>query len=580
MLKKLMASLALLVLPVSLMALQSSMDVAPEASTGFKPKTAVTAEHFMISAANPLAVETGYKILKAGGSAVDAMIATQTVLGLTELQSSGLGGGGFLVYYDAKQGKLTTYDGRETAPLAATPELFQDKNGKPLAFFDAVVGGLSVATPGTVKLMGDLHTRYGKKPWAELLEPAKVLAEKGFAVSPRLAELIKLDQARLKTYPDTRRYFFDDKGKPLTEGTIIKNPAYANTLEILQKQGAEAFYQGAIGKEIAVKVQHAKGNPGLLSKEDFTAYRTKERPVVCSPYREYDICGMGPPSSGVLTVNQILGIIENAGIENYPKESPQAWQIIGDATRLAFADRNRYIADTDYVPMPQGLLDKDYLAHRAKLIKKGTALEQVSPGQPRWDKPIALADDQSLELPSTTHISIVDQEGNMISMTSSIENGFGSRMMSNGFLLNNQLTDFSFVAVENGIPVANRVEPGKRPRSSMSPIIVMKNNRPYMVIGSPGGARIIGYVANTLIRHLEWGVPVQQAINSPNVQNRSGVYELEAGSNAESLQAPLEKMGFSVNVRDMNSGLQAILIKDGKLIGASDPRREGIAMGQ
>ncbi len=333
MLKKLMASLALLVLPVSLMALQSSMDVAPEASTGFKPKTAVTAEHFMISAANPLAVETGYKILKAGGSAVDAMIATQTVLGLTELQSSGLGGGGFLVYYDAKQGKLTTYDGRETAPLAATPELFQDKNGKPLAFFDAVVGGLSVATPGTVKLMGDLHTRYGKKPWAELLEPAKVLAEKGFAVSPRLAELIKLDQARLKTYPDTRRYFFDDKGKPLTEGTIIKNPAYANTLEILQKQGAEAFYQGAIAKEIAVKVQHAKGNPGLLSKEDFTAYRTKERPVVCSPYREYDICGMGPPSSGVLTVNQILGIIENAGIENYPKESPQAWQIIGDATR-------------------------------------------------------------------------------------------------------------------------------------------------------------------------------------------------------------------------------------------------------
>ncbi len=230
--------------------------------------------------------------------------------------------------------------------------------------------------------------------------------------------------------------------------------------------------------------------------------------------------------------------------------------------------------------MPQGLLDKDYLAHRAKLIKKGTALEQVSPGQPRWDKPIALADDQSLELPSTTHISIVDQEGNMISMTSSIENGFGSRMMSNGFLLNNQLTDFSFVAVENGMPVANRVEPGKRPRSSMSPIIVMKNNQPYMVIGSPGGARIIGYVANTLIRHLEWGVPVQQAINSPNVQNRSGVYELEAGSNAESLQAPLEKMGFSVNVRDMNSGLQAILIKDGKLIGASDPRREGIAMGQ
>ena len=577
--KKLITSLALLALPFSLMAFTGATDVAPEASTGFKPKTEVTAENFMISAANPLAVETGYKILKSGGSAVDAMIATQTVLGLTEPQSSGLGGGAFLVYYDAKKGKLTTFDGRETAPLAATPELFQHKNGTPLTFFDAVVGGLSVATPSTVKLMGDMHARYGKKPWAELLAPAKALAEGGFAVSPRLASLIELDQARLKTYPDTRKYFFDYKGKPLTEGTIIKNPAYANTLKILQKQGADAFYQGNIAEEMATKVQHAAVNPGLLTKEDFQSYRTKERPVVCSPYREYDICGMGPPSSGALTVSQILGIIESAGIENFPKESPQAWQIIGDATRLAFADRNRYIADTDYVPLPQGLLDKDYLAKRAKLIKEGSALGKASPGQPRWDKPIAQADDQSLELPSTTHIAIVDREGNMISMTSSIENGFGARMMSHGFLLNNQLTDFSFVAVENGMPIANRVEPGKRPRSSMSPIIVMKNNRPYMVIGSPGGARIIGYVANTLIRHIEWGVPVQTAINSPNVQNRSGVYELEAGTNAENLQAPLEKMGYTVNIRDMNSGLQAILIKDGQLIGASDPRREGTAMG-
>lgn len=578
-LKKSVLLVASALLSLNLQAAQTTDAIDPEAASGFTEKSQVTAHRYMVAAANPHAVKAGYDVLKAGGSAMDAMVAVQAMLGLVEPQSSGLGGGAFLVYYDAQSKKLTTFDGRETAPMAATPELFQDDNGKPLKFYDAVVGGRSVGTPGTVKLMAEMHARYGTQKWGDLLEPARTLAEEGFEVSARLAGAIENDKKRLSRYPDARAYFFDAQGLPLKEGNKLKNSEYAQTLETLAREGSAAFYEGRIGRDIVNKVQSIQDNPGLLSRQDLSNYRIKERDATCAPYRQYDICGMGPPSSGALTVGQILGISSHFDLKSMGADSAQAWQIIGDASRLAFADRGRYMADSDFVPMPEGLLDADYLKARAQLIQPGQALESVSAGEPRWSKVVAMADDESLELPSTTHLVIVDADGNIVSMTSTIENGFGSRVMSNGFLLNNELTDFSFSSHKNGYPIANRLEPGKRPRSSMAPTIVMKNNQPYMAIGSPGGSRIIGYVASTLIAHLDWGMPIQKAINQPHLINRFGTYDLEKGTSAEQLKAPLEAMGFTVNIRDLNSGLHAIHFNNGQLIGGADPRREGIVMG-
>lgn len=558
---------------------QVTDSVAPELTSKITSKQSVTANHYMVAAANPLATQAGYQVLKDGGNAADALVAVQTVLGLVEPQSSGLGGGAFLVYYDAKSKSITTFDGRETAPLGVLPELFQDENGQPLKFYDAVVGGRSVGTPGTVKLLATMHDNYGKKSWADLFQPATKLATEGFIVSERLATSIAKDKERLSRYPDTKAYFFTEDGEPLTQGSKLKNQAYADTLKTLAKEGEEAFYQGEIAKEIIAKVTGIKDNPGYLAQIDFSNYNVIQRDTTCAPYRQYSICGMGPPSSGALTVGQILGISSHFDLEKMGPSDPTAWQIIGDASRLAFADRGRYMADSDFVPVPEGLLDQDYLASRASLITKGTALEKVSAGEPPWNSKMALADDQSIEFPSTTHLVIVDKEGNVISMTSTVENGFGSRVMSNGFILNNELTDFSFRTHKNGYPIANRVEPGKRPRSSMAPTIVMKNGQPYMAVGSPGGSRIIGYVTKTLIAHLDWGMDIQQAIDMPHLVNRFGTYDLEKGTTAEGFKQPLESMGFKVNVRDLNSGLHAILFEDGKLIGAADPRREGIALG-
>ncbi|WP_413283445.1 gamma-glutamyltransferase [Vibrio sp. MA40-2] len=578
--QKSIASVGLFLISINTNAAQQITDaVAPELTSKISAKQQVVAEQYMVAAANPLAVQAGYNILKSGGNAADALVAVQTVLGLVEPQSSGLGGGAFLVYYDAKTNKMTTFDGRETAPLNVKPELFQDENGKPLKFYDAVVGGRSVGTPGTVKLIATMHQKYGNKEWAELFEPATKLATDGFAVSERLASSIRNDKDRLSRYPETKAYFFTPDGEPLSQGSLLKNPAYAQTLTTLAKQGESAFYQGQIAKDIIAKVTGIDDNPGYLSQLDFTHYSVVERPTTCAPYRQYDICGMGPPSSGALTIGQILGISNRFDLREMGPDDPISWQILGDASRLAFADRGRYMADTDYVPVPEGLLDQDYLASRAWLIKKGQALETVSPGEPPWADKVALADDQSLELPSTTHIVIADQQGNIISMTSTVENGFGSRVMSNGFILNNELTDFSFATHKDGYPIANRIEPGKRPRSSMAPTIVMKDDQPYMAIGSPGGSRIIGYVAQTLVAHLDWGMDIQEAINMPHMLNRFGTYDIEQGTSAEKFKQPLEEMGFKVNIRDLNSGLQAILFKDGQLIGAADPRREGIALG-
>lgn len=538
----------------------------------------VEAENWMVAAANPWAVKAGADALAKGGSAADALVAVQAMLGLVEPQSSGLGGGAFLVYYDAATGTLTTLDGRETAPLAATPRLFQDGDGEPLAFYDAVVGGLSVGTPGTPALMEDAHIRWGKLPWADLLAPAVARAEAGFEVSPRLAGLIAGDEERLARFPATAEYFMPG-GMPLAAGDLLTNAPYAATLSAMAQGGARAFYTGDIAADIIATVQGAEGNPGVLSPLDLSIYSVKERAPVCVSYRAHDVCGMGPPSSGALTVGQILGMLENYDLSAGPADI-EVRRLIGDASRLAFADRGRYMADSDFVPVPsEGLLDTAYLAERAKLLAGDDALPEVAPGTPTFDHALNFADDQSIELPSTSHFVIVDSDGNVASMTTTIENGFGSRLMVRGFLLNNELTDFSFRSHVDGIPIANRVEPGKRPRSSMAPTIVMKEGAPVLAIGSPGGSRIIGYVAQSIIAHLDWDMDVQQAVSVPHAVNRFGKYDVEEGTLAEGLIEPLTGLGFEVGSRALTSGLHAISISE-TLKGGADPRREGIAVGQ
>ncbi len=549
---------------------------AIEAKSLGKP---VEAKTWMIAAANPLAVEAGAKVLKAGGSAADALVAVQTVLGLVEPQSSGLGGGAFLVWYDAATGTLTTLDGRETAPLAARPTAFLNDEGEPLKFFDAVVGGLSVGTPGTPKLLEEAHKRWGKLGWAPLFQDAIDLADKGFTVSPRLASLVAGDPERLQRFPATRAYFFPN-GTPIKAGETLRNPDYAATLRAIAANGTKAFYYGEIARDIVKTVQTAPGNPGFLSDRDLSLYEVIERKPVCVDYRDRDVCGMGPPSSGALTVGQILGMLDEYDLAALGPDDPKSWRLIGDASRLAFADRGRYMADNDFVPMPlKGLVDEEYLDDRAELLEGDDALPEVAPGTPPWDHAMLLSDDEAIEFPSTSHISIVDAAGNALSMTTTIENGFGSRLFVRGFLLNNELTDFSFRTHKDGVPIANRLEPGKRPRSSMAPTIVMKDGKPELVIGSPGGSRIIGYVAGAIIAHLDWGMNVQQAVSLPHLVNRFGTYDLEAGTKAESLAEPLEALGYKVNTRDLNSGLHAIAIGD-TLQGGADPRREGIALGE
>ena len=585
-------------LPLAPSAQQATDAIDPEAASetgiaGLSPAAAaayaakqegrpVTAQDWMVAAAHPLAVEAGAAVLSAGGSAADAMVAVQAVLGLVEPQSSGLGGGAFLVWYDADTGDITTLDGRETAPLAATPTLFQGPDGEPLGFFDAVVGGLSVGTPGTPALMAEAHTRWGALPWGVLFEDAIRLAEEGFAVSPRMAESIAEDAERLSTFKATADYFLPG-GTPLAAGDILVNAAYGHTLRLLAAHGADAFYTGPVAQDIVATVRTAAGNPGVLDMADMALYRVKERPAVCVTYRAYDVCGMGPPSSGALTVGQILGLVQGYDLAALGPDSAEAWRLIGDASRLAFADRGRYMADSDFEPVPvQGLVDPEYLASRAALLAGEGALEAVEPGNPTFDHTRNWADDASIELPSTSHISIVDAEGNAVSMTTTIENGFGSRLFVRGFLLNNELTDFSFRSHSDGVAIANRVAPGKRPRSSMAPTIVVgPDDRLHMVVGSPGGSRIIGYVAKTLIAHIDWGMDVQQAISMPNALNRFGTFDVEAGTPlAESLGPELEALGFEVDVRDLTSGLQAIVVGEDGLSGGADPRREGIALGR
>lgn len=592
-------ALACLVLLASAVTAQEAADaVAPEGGTSGEmvarskavadslaaksAGTPVEAQNWMIAAANPHAVEAGAAVLRQGGTAADAMIAAQTVLGLVEPQSSGLGGGAFLVWYDAKAGAVTTLDARETAPLAATPRMFQDDTGEPLNFFDAVVGGRSVGTPGTPALLEAAHRRWGQANWGSLFEAGIALAEGGFEVSPRMAGSIARDAERLSRFADTAEYFLPG-GTALAVGDVLTNAAYAGVLRTLAAEGAEGFYTGPIAADIIRAVTTAEGNPGVLSEVDLALYQVKERPATCAEYRAFEVCGMGPPSSGALTVGQILGMLGGYDLAALGADNPQSWRLIGDASRLAFADRGRYMADSDYVPVPaRGLVDNDYLTARGKQLAGQDALSEVTAGTPVFDH-AGLAprwtDDESIEFPSTSHLSIVDQYGNVLSMTTTIENGFGSRLMSNGFLLNNELTDFSFRSHRDGVPIANRLEPGKRPRSSMAPTIVLQDGKPVLAIGSPGGSRIIGYVASAIVAWADWGMNVQQALALPHAVNRFGTYDLEAGTIAADMETALVQMGYKVNIRDLNSGLHAIEIGN-VLKGGADPRREGIALGE
>ena len=567
----------------AVMAQQASDTVAPERATGFSAAKRVETKNYMVAAANPLAADAGREVIAKGGNAIDAMVAIQTVLGLVEPQSSGLGGGSFLVYFDAATKKITTFDGRETAPMEATPKLFLDAQGQPLKFMDAVIGGRSVGTPGTVRLLEEVHKKHGKADWKSLFARAEQLATDGFQVSPRLASLIASDGDRLKKYEGARGYFYDAAGAPLKAGATLKNPAYAETLKTIATSGADAFYKGPIAEAIVKTVREAAGNPGVLSLADLANYRVKEREPVCFNYRALDVCGMGPPSSGAVAVSQMLGLIENFDVKGLGPQNVQSWRLIGDAQRLAFADRERYVADTDFQPTPiKGLLKKDYLGKRASLLDgdKALAADQVKAGEPEWDHALLFGRDAALEFPSTSHFVIVDREGNVVSMTTTIEGGFGSHNWAAGFLLNNELTDFSFKTHDGSLPIANRVEPGKRPRSSMAPTIVMKDGKPLLAIGSPGGSQIIGYVAQALIAYIDWGMPVEQIVAQPHFINRFGPYEIEAGTEAEKLAEPLKALGYEVKPGEMNSGLHAIEITANGLAGSADPRREGVAVGE
>lgn len=555
---------------------------APEGATGLAAKQVVRAKEHMIVAAHPDAAKAGLAMLEKGGSAVDAMIATQLVLGLVEPQSSGLGGGAFLVHFDAGAGKVTTLDGRETAPAGATPGLFLDAAGEPLDFIDAVVGGRSVGTPGTVMLLWEAHKRHGKLPWADLFIPAIELAEKGFAVSQRLNLLIGDAAESLFRQEAARAYFLSEEGVPLFAGTIRKNQPYADTLKAIAQKGPDAFYKGEIAADIVATVRENNENPGTLSLEDLAGYAVVERGPLCAPWKAYRVCGMGPPSSGAIAVAQMLMLTEPNGLDRLGPADPQAWRLIGDASRLAFADRELYVADPEFVKVPAGLTDRGYMAERSKLLARNKALtaDEVTAGDPPRDHGFDYAPGKALELPSTSHVSIVDGAGNVVSLTTTIESGFGSRLMVRGFLLNNELTDFSFLPEVNGKPVANKVEPGKRPRSSMAPTIVLKDGKPVFVTGSPGGSRIIGYVARSIVAHLEWGLHPQQAASLPHADNRFGTYDLETGTAAENLAPALSELGYRVKSLDMNSGIHAIAITPEGLLGGADPRRDGVALGR
>ena len=561
---------------------------APEIATGQTEKNGWAAQKFMVAAANPLAADAGYRMLKQGGAAIDAAIATQLVLCLVEPQSSGIGGGAFLMHFDGK--RVQSYDGRETAPAAATEQLFQNPDGTPLAHMAGVVGGRSVGAPGVLRMLELAHRQHGKLAWATLFGPALKLAERGFPVSARLNALLASDKF-LALDPVAAAYFYDAGGQAWPVGHVLKNPELARTLREIARGGADAFYKGRIGRDIAAKVAGHAGNPGLLTAADIAGYQARVREPVCSDYKRWTVCGMPPPSSGGIAVAQMLGILEQKDISRYaPVEGvlgADAVHLFSEAGRLAYADRNRYVGDTDFVPLPgagvAALLDKTYLAQRAALIgdkSMGRAAAGTPPGMQ-----VAWGADSALERPSTSHLAVVDKHGAGLSMTTTVEDAFGSRQMVDGFLLNNQLTDFSFASGDADGPVANRVQAGKRPRSAMAPTLVFEKGGKKLMLatGSPGGSAIINYVAKVLVGTMDWGLNVQQAISLPNFGSRNGPTELETGRAPPELVEALKARGHEVRVIDQTSGLQGImrLSAHGRdfWFGGADPRREGSVRG-
>ena len=550
----------------------------PEAATGFTNKKAVYGSKFMVAAANPYASQAGLSILEQGGSAVDAAIAVQLVLTLVEPQSSGIGGGTFMLHWDNKNKSMTTFDGRETAPKAATNELFLDDKGRPLKWRDAVVGGRSVGVPGMLATMKKSHDQFGKLPWAVLFEEAIKLAENGFIVSPRLEKLLSLGfNPGLHLLPEINQYFFPN-GKSVKAGDVLVNKKLANVYKSIAKEGIDVFYQGWIAKKIINKIQNASIAPGLLSMEDMATYQVSERKPVCGGYREYNVCGMAPPSSGGIAVIQILGQLERFDLSKYQANDVNAVHLFTQSSRLAFADRNQYVADADFVSVPiSGLIDQNYLSTRSAIIDPNKDMGKAVAGKPNGA--LAFSNDSSIERPSTSHFNIIDGLGNAVSMTSSIENGFGSALMVEGFILNNQLTDFSLAPMKEGKLVANRVQPNKRPRSSMAPMMIFnKDNTLKLLVGSPGGSRIINYVAQTIIGILDWKLDPQEAINLPKVTNRNNGTTLERSTNSETLKTLLEEKGHNVQLRDLNSGIHVMEITNKGYVGGADPRREGVVL--
>jgi gamma-glutamyltranspeptidase/glutathione hydrolase len=548
-----------------------------EPDSGFRDLKKVEGKKYMVSSANEIASKAGAQMLEKGGNAIDAMIATQLVLNVVEPHSSGIGGGAFLLYYDKKSGETIYFNGRETAPALAKSDMFLDKNGKPREFKDVVQGGLSVGVPGALKLMKEVHEKYGKLSWESLFEPAIKVANEGFVVSERFNKL-STSISYLTKFDETAEIYLKKGGKPYEVGEKITNQKLANTFEKIAKNGIDDFYKGAIANDIVEAVQNSVVNPGYLSLADLKKYHTTKGKLLCAKYREkYKICTMPLPSSGA-TMLQILGILENFDLAKLQPNSLESTHLIIEASRLAYADRNEYFGSSSLVPLSK-LLNKKYLKSRAALIDQNQAMKAVNPGKFKQKKDLDVVDNK--EMPSTTHMSIVDAEGSAVSMTSSIEYFFGSALSVDGFLLNNQLTDFSFLPEKNGKKIANRLIPKKQPRSSMSPTFIFDNEGNLkMVVGSPGGPRIIQFVVKAIVNHLDFGLDVQESISAPSFVVLNDVVELEKNQKITELEPALNKMGHKTKVIEIVSGVSAVVLDQNKLEGGSDPRREGVAIGK
>ncbi len=558
-----LTALALLVLTVPATALAKQPEAPPSG---------------VVSSADPRAAAAGQEILRKGGNATDAALAMMIALTVVEPHNSGIGGGGFMLHHGGKTGLLETIDGRETAPAAARPDRFMGTDGKPLPFMEAWPGGYSVGVPGVLRLAAMAHAKWGKLPWADLFVPAIRYAEDGFEVRQRLYTALKAVEPVWKDFPEIQKIYWKD-GAPVPLGTIIRNPPLAALFRRIATEGPDAFYLGDNAKAISAAVANAPKNPVPLTEADLAGYKAKERPPVCGHYRAYTICGMGPPSSGAVTVLEVLGMIERFDLKSWGKNDPRSWHVIGEAMQLAYADREKYLGDPDFVSNPvAGMIDPVYLAKRSRLISLSKTLPSYEAGLPPGAQPRTAA--ISSEVAGTSHFIAIDHDGDITEMTSTIESFFGSQLVANGFSLNNELTDFTFAPEKDGAPVANRVEAGKRPLSSMSPVIVYDaDNKPIFAVGAAGGKTIIMQVAKALIAHFDWGQSAQDSIAMGLLFFDKDGLVIEQGTNLEPFKAPLEKLGHKVSVAKM--GLKANAaerLPNGRWVGAADPRSPGVSL--